>query len=156
MRITILEISAAFLISILLYLLFMKFAIIRAYRKYNYEIGNRSAVIYSVAASVTYVLVFTAISESVFSSYKLLKSNVLDRADFWSSFLPLFGQYLMLLIAIFICLKLLAQYIYKWFFVKKGLLYGIENDNRTGILLFSTLLLSLTWLVRYFVIQKVR
>lgn len=153
MKTSILEITVAMLFSVVFYILYLKFALLRIYKKYDFEITNVAASIYSVTLSSAFILLFTALPESVLSAYGIIKMNSTTTTSLWSSFAPLLGQYLLLLVVVYFLHVFISRYIFKLFIGKEGIYYSISNEERSNIIYFSLIIISISIITRYFVVQ---
>ena len=60
MKTSILETTVSLLFSVLFYILYLKFAVLRLYKKYDFEITNVAAAIYTTTLSIAFILIYTA------------------------------------------------------------------------------------------------
>lgn len=153
MKTSILEITVALLFSVVFYILYLKFALLRIYKKYDFEITNVAASIYSITLSVAFILLFTALPESVLDAYGIIKMNSTTTTSLWSSFAPLLGQYVLLLVVVYFLLVFLCRYLFKLIISKEGVYKSISNEERSTIIYFSLIIISISIISRYFVVQ---
>ncbi|AFL79717.1 hypothetical protein Aeqsu_0192 [Aequorivita sublithincola DSM 14238] len=153
MKTSILEITVALLFSVLFYILYLKFAILRVYKKYDFEITNVSAAIYTTTLSIAFILIYTAMPQSVLYAYGIIKMNSISTLPLWKSFAPLLGQYLLLLVVVYFLLVFISRYIFKLFIGKEGIYNRIVNEERIKVIFFSMITISISIITRYFVEQ---
>jgi len=151
MKTSILEITVALLFSILFYILYLKFAILRLYKKYDFEITNVAAAIYTTTLSIVFILIYTTMPQSVLNAYGIIKMNSISTLSLWKSFAPLLGQYLLLLLVVYFLLVFISRYIFKLFIGKEGIYNSISSEEKTRIIFFSMIIISISIITRYFV-----
>lgn len=153
MKTSILEIAIAFLLSLIFYVVFVRFFIIQERKKYNYDLANWSATIHSGSLLIVFTLIFTAVIEPIFNSYNIMKMGIPNSMDLWLAFTPLLGQYLLLILIIYFLLKFITQYMYKLLLKKEGLRVSIEHNEKHIVTLYGILFVMMTWFVRYLITQ---
>lgn len=153
MKTSILEITIALLFSVLFYILYLKFALLRVYKKYDFEITNVAAAIYTTTLSIVFILIYTSMPQSVLNAYGIIKMNSISILSLWKSFAPLFGQYLLLLVVVYFLLVFISRYIFKLFIGKEGIYSSISNEERIRVIFFSMIIISISIITRYFVEQ---
>lgn len=153
MKTSILEITFALIFSILLYILYLKFALLRIYKKYDFEITNITAAIYSVTLSGVFIILYTALPESILNAYAIIKMNSTSTQSLWSSFAPLLGQYILLLVVVYFLLVFISRYLFKLFISKESIYKSISNDERIRVIFFSLIIISISIITKYFVMQ---
>ncbi len=153
MKTSILEITIALLFSVLFYTLYLKFALLRVYKKYDFEITNVAAAIYTTTLSIVFILIYTTMPQSVLNAYGIIKMNSLSKLSLWKSFAPLLGQYLLLLVVVYFLLVFISRYIFKLFISKEGIYNSISSEERTRVIFFSIIIISISIITRYFVEQ---
>lgn len=153
MKTSILEITIALLFSVLFYILYLKFALLRVYKKYDFEITNVSAAIYTTTLSIIFILIYTTMPQSVLNAYGIIKMNSLSKLSLWKSFAPLLGQYLLLLVVVYFLLVFISRYIFKLFISKEGIYNSISSEERTRVIFFSIIIISISIITMYFVEQ---
>lgn len=151
MKTSILEICVALVLSIILFLIFVKLVVVRTYKKYKYEIDNKAVIFYVFSLILMFLLLFSTLIEPAFSSYQIVKMNT--ASSIWIVYLPLLGQFFILMVLTCFVLFYLSKYSFKWFFFREGIHSLMANNEKTSILLFVFILIGLTLIVRYFVTQ---
>ena len=79
--------------------------------------------------------------------------NSIATLSLWKSFGPLLGQYLFLLLVVYFLLVFISRYIFKLFIGKEGIYNSISSEEKTQIILFSMIIISISIIARYFVEQ---
>ncbi len=153
MKTSILEITIALLFSVLIYILYLKFAILRVYKKYDFEITNIAATIYTTTLSVVFILIYTTLPQSILNAYGIIEMNSMNDISLWKSFAPLLGQYLLILAVVYLILLFISRYIFKLFIDKEGIYSSILDDERAKVIFFSVIIISISIITRYFVEQ---
>lgn len=153
MKTTILEIIIALILSVSIYVVFSKLIIIQSRKNNNHELTNLSTTLNFAVLLIVFTLIFTALIEPIFSSYKVIKMGVTNSKDLWFNFIPLLGQYLVLMIIIFFFLKLLSKYIFKLLFVNLDFRASFESDEKHVIALYGILFILITCIVRFYIIE---
>lgn len=151
MKTSIFEICVALLLGIILFLIFVKFVVVRIYSKYKYEIDNKAVLFYTLSIIIMFVLLLTAVIEPAFNSYQIMKMNT--SSSIWIAYAPLLGQFFILIVMTCLFLFYLSKYTFKWFFFREEIHSLMANKEKTSILLFVFILISLTMIARYFIIQ---
>ncbi|HBC05091.1 MAG: hypothetical protein CL528_01835 [Aequorivita sp.] len=153
MKTSILEITGALLFSVLFYILYLKFTVLRVYKKYDFELTNVSAAIYTTTLSIVFILMYTTLPQSVLNSYGIIKMNSISTPSLWKTFAPLLGQYLLILVVVYLILLFISRYIFKLFIAKEGIYSSILDDERAKVIFFSVIIISISIITRYFVEQ---
>ena len=153
MKTSILEITGALLFSVLFYILYLKFTVLRVYKKYDFELTNVSAAIYTTTLSIVFILMYTTLPQSVLNSYGIIKMISISTPSLWKTFAPLLGQYLLILVVVYLILLFISRYIFKLFIAKEGIYSSILDDERAKVIFFSVIIISISIITRYFVEQ---
>lgn len=153
MKTSILEITIALLFSILIYILYLKFAILRVYKKYDFEITNVAANIYTTTLSVVFILIYTTMPQSILNAYGIVEMNSINTISLWKSFAPLLGQYLLLLVILYLIVVFISRHIFKLFIDNEGIYSCISGEERVKVIFFSVIIISFSIIIRYFVEQ---
>tara|TARA_R100001198_G_C5103525_1_gene134522 strand:- start:288 stop:620 length:333 start_codon:yes stop_codon:yes gene_type:complete len=96
---------------------------------------------------------YTTLPQSVLNSYGIIKMNSISTPSLWKTFAPLLGQYLLILVVVYLILLFISRYIFKLFIDKEGIYSSILDDERAKVIFFSVIIISISIITRYFVEQ---
>ena len=140
-----------FISCLLMISLFLKFVIVRWYKKYMIKTTNTSAAMYSLFLTTGITILLYTFLEPLKDIIYITDKNSTEGYAFVKAFTPLIGQCLLLIFLAYLSITLLSKTLFKLFFNAEGIMGSVLKESIVELLLFGMIYLSFTLLGSVFI-----